>query len=234
MSGGRDYIIDDGMFTNSGTVELGPGSELYVPDVCDEFMAPIVIGELTLQSAGTLAIGIDANGLSGTVETSDAWIDGGLTLSIDPNFDPGPLETIDIIGAMDIAGRFHTRSGEIFGEKALATRYGSLKVELVATVPGDASFDAVVDVTDLAILAARWKQSNADWSDADFSGDGTVDVTDLAILAANWNRTLAKGSAPVPEPSTLAVLFGASAWLVRSRRRRAKGRSSAPAGHLDR
>ncbi len=220
LSGQMEYTVEHGMFTNAGTLDIGPGSELYLPDVLDEFMDPLVIGELTLESSSTLAIGIDANGLSGVVDTSDAWIDGELVLSIDPNLQIDPLETIQILSAMGPAGRFQARQGEVYGQRALATNYVTWGVELVATVPGDASLDAEVDVSDLAILAAKWQQSDADWGDADFSGDGDVDVTDLAILAANWNRSLSKGAATVPEPTSLAMLAGASAWLIGSGRRR--------------
>ncbi len=66
-------------------------------------------------------------------------------------------------------------------------------------IGGDARLDDVVDVTDLAILAANWHtDATASWTSGDFTGDGEVDVTDLAVLAANWDSR-AKGST-IPEP----------------------------------
>jgi hypothetical protein len=55
---------------------------------------------------------------------------------------------------------------------------------------GDANRDRVVNVVDLAILAANWGKSGRVFSDGDFSLDGTVDAADLGILAAHWQMTL--------------------------------------------
>jgi hypothetical protein len=55
---------------------------------------------------------------------------------------------------------------------------------------GDANRDRVVNVADLAILAANWGKSRRVFSDGDFSLDGTVDAADLGILAAHWQMTL--------------------------------------------
>jgi hypothetical protein len=54
---------------------------------------------------------------------------------------------------------------------------------------GDANHDAVVDVTDLGILATNW-QGTGDFLHGDFNYDGTVDVSDLGILATNWQQSL--------------------------------------------
>jgi hypothetical protein len=62
----------------------------------------------------------------------------------------------------------------------------SAPASVTVAMPGDASLDNVVDLTDLGILAGNWGQSPRDWTQADFSGDQLVNLSDLGILAGNW------------------------------------------------
>ena len=55
------------------------------------------------------------------------------------------------------------------------------------------------------------------WSQGDFIGDGTVDINDLTIVLANYGETAgssASGMAPVPEPSTIAILLAGAIGLL--------------------
>jgi hypothetical protein len=66
---------------------------------------------------------------------------------------------------------------------------------------GDANHDAVVDTTDLGILATNWNTTGKTFSQGDFNYDGRVDVADFRILAANWQKTPSgalASSAPMP------------------------------------
>jgi hypothetical protein len=55
------------------------------------------------------------------------------------------------------------------------------------TIPGDATLDGVVDVSDLGVLAANYgKDTLVGWEQGDFNGDGVVNVGDLGILAGNY------------------------------------------------
>jgi hypothetical protein len=56
---------------------------------------------------------------------------------------------------------------------------------------GDANRSGVVDIDDLSILIANWKQSGRTFSQANFSYDaaGLVDELDLGALSANWMKT---------------------------------------------
>jgi hypothetical protein len=67
-------------------------------------------------------------------------------------------------------------------------------VAYVGNLAADASGDGLVDVTDLAILAANW--NGTEGGSADFTKDNAIDVTDLAILAASWNSSLPGLAAP--------------------------------------
>src|SRR5674476_403560 len=66
-----------------------------------------------------------------------------------------------------------------------------------AQLPGDANNDGVVNISDLAILAAHYgTTSGATWSVGDFNGNGAVNISDLSILAAHWGNVLV-----VPAPT---------------------------------
>ena len=64
-------------------------------------------------------------------------------------------------------------------------------------LPGDANLDGMVNVQDLAILAANYrKQVTGGWLQGDFNNDGVVDVEDLALLAANYRHSYASDVVP--------------------------------------
>ena len=60
----------------------------------------------------------------------------------------------------------------------------------VNVLPGDVNQDGTVDVKDLEVLAANYRQSVLGWANGDFNCDGVVNVLDLAVLAANYRHTL--------------------------------------------
>jgi hypothetical protein len=115
---------------------------------------------------------------------------------------------------VDVVGILNQESGSPVGMAG----YEIFVQDVIGKVPGDASFDGAVDVTDLAILAAHWNQADTvAFGSGDFSGDGQVDVTDLAILAAHWNAG-AKG-ASIPAPAAWWALTAGAGLIVRRPRR---------------
>jgi hypothetical protein len=86
-------------------------------------------------------------------------------------------------------------------------------------VPGDANGDGAVDIADLSILLTDFDKTGMTWSQGDFDGSGTVDIADLGKLLTNFDKSAAVAITPVPEPSSLLLLFdiGAAflAWLKR-------------------
>ena len=56
-----------------------------------------------------------------------------------------------------------------------------------ATFNADINGDGVVDVRDLAILAANFRKTGQSFGQGDLNGDGTVDIQDFSILALDWS-----------------------------------------------
>ena len=78
---------------------------------------------------------------------------------------------------------------------------------------GDANLDGLVNLLDLAGLAASYSKSGT-WAQGDFDGDGVINVLDLASLASNYGRVPTQ---TVPEPAT-CVLLCLGALMVIGRR----------------
>lgn len=103
-------------------------------------------------------------------------------------------------------------------------------------IDGDANFDGIVDIKDLAVLATHWQGAADRWSSADFNFDGVVTAIDLGFIATNWQSTSgalgpqlgfgaalsALGLNNVPEPASIALIGLVGASTLGRRRRRAK------------
>jgi len=86
---------------------------------------------------------------------------------------------------------------------------------------GDINADGVVNQTDLNVVTQNFLSTTA--PQADFNDDGVTNQTDLNAITQDFLNNLAPppGSALgslVPEPTSMAVLMGASLMLVKRRR----------------
>lgn len=113
--------------------------------------------------------------------------------------------------AVGIAEASETGLTSLFGES-----FDNTTVIVRYTLPGDATLDGTVNITDFANLAANFNQSGR-WFTGDFDYSGTTNIADFALLAQNFNQSLPASRSTVPEP---AVAVGAL-FVIASLRRRA-------------
>jgi hypothetical protein len=183
-----------------------------------------ISGDYTANSTTGIALwNADVDSTKITVDGTNT-IAGELSLSIGDDYTPafGDVFTLfDDDGSGTLSGQFDTVAGVSIdsGDKALAVTYDTSAEQVLCEValPGDATLDTNVDVSDLSVMGSTYNTaSGAVWEDADFNGDGAVDVSDLSVLGANYGRSY---SLSVPEPATLALLgLGGIAAIIRRRR----------------
>jgi hypothetical protein len=51
---------------------------------------------------------------------------------------------------------------------------------------GDLNGDGTINLSDLALMANHWSQTDSNYTDGNITGQSTINISDLAILAANW------------------------------------------------
>lgn len=51
---------------------------------------------------------------------------------------------------------------------------------------GDLNGDGHVNLSDLAVMAAHWGQTDSNYGDGNITGQSTINISDLAVMAANW------------------------------------------------
>jgi autotransporter-associated beta strand protein len=110
------------------------------------------------------------------------------------------------------------------------TTFGGLPVDagsiLVAPeLLGDTNADGHVDLTDLSTVLNNFGTANSAWTSGNFDGQSTIDLTDLSAVLNNFglsnlnpSGTSSSAAAPIPEPSTMALLLPVAALLRRKRR----------------
>ncbi|MBN2218552.1 MAG: autotransporter-associated beta strand repeat-containing protein [Pirellulales bacterium] len=220
-----NLVSGAGSILEPGLIDERPVGELYIMD-----------GDLTLQDGALLNFDLDD---PADPTTSDRIIlgiyngtaPGNLILNSQDftDFSFTPLTNFGVgvytlIDAGSISGSLGANvSGTIDG------LLGTLSIsdtDLILTVtsdapvvPGDTDNDGDVDQNDAATLAGNWgTQVTNGRFDGDFNDDTWVNAADAAILAANWTGPLGNESAPVPEPSILAMMACLSAIFFLRRR----------------
>src|SRR5207237_9600295 len=77
---------------------------------------------------------------------------------------------------------------------------------------GDLDLDGAVTISDFLDLASNFNSSgpNITWQQGDLNYDGAVTISDFIDLAANFGSSYAAAASspsPVPEPTSLLLLF---------------------------
>jgi len=174
------------------------------------------------QYDGSISDYVDTKWGTGTIVV-DTWYQLRMVFDMDANeYWLGlkePAETnYDYDIPRQIAQTITKMSGLFFLTESWSVYFDEFRVSTVADVPGDADGDGDVDADDAAEVADHWGAGpGAVWADGDFDGDGWVGPKDASILAAHWTGPGTEAN-PVPEPSTLALLFGLSLMLLSRRR----------------
>jgi hypothetical protein len=162
-----------------------------------------------------------------------ASIGGDLVVSLLGGYRPAIGTSFQILSAAGgIIGTFADESlPELAGGASWSVGYGNNAVTLeVGGVLGDFNHDGRVDSADYSV----WRDKlGTNTLAADASGNGSVDQADYNIWRANFGQVAVAGGgsagpavAPVPEPSTFALLslVGTCVAMCSRRRRSVNGR----------
>ncbi len=190
--------------------------------------------------------------------TNNVSLDGSLKLLVDTNiFTPVYGNTFTILTYGSRTGTFDTTTlnGSILAlqtDLALAPVYdfpGSAdplfaatpfaaapnSLTLFTTLPGDANLDLQVEDADLSLLLTSFGNTNAAWTQGDFTGDGLVDDADLSLLLTNFggdvrslfsSTGLSTNAAVIPEPATITLLSLTCLFITSLRSRRGLARAT--------
>ncbi len=153
-----------------------------------------------------------------TINNTPAELAGTLDLETIDGFVPDYGDTFRILVYRSRNGVFDQVNGAILApDLALGQFYETINPDaltLLATAPGDANGDLIVDISDFGMLAGNFNQPGT-WETGDFDGNGITNINDFGLLAANFNgdfNTLMAaaesfGITTIPEPTT-ATLIG--------------------------
>ncbi len=187
-------------------------------------LAPTALLEAEL--AGTNP-GSGANDHDQINVTSNVTLDGTLDITLLDGFTPDYSDTFDILTYATRSGVFQQVTGHFLSpELALGQFYDDANgvLQLLATAPGDANGDLIVDISDFGVLAGNFNQPGT-WETGDFDGNGITNINDFGLLAANFNgdfNTLTAAATElgitIPEPGA-AALWGVVivGWLGQQR-----------------
>lgn len=151
-------------------------------------------GSLTFSETAELNIDFRMPGVGG--ETSDALsVTGDVVLGGTLRMERGSsavspflLQSLTIISSdSSVSGQFDDAEIDqptVNPLRLIIVNTGT-GVDVVATILGDVTGDAIVDSSDIASLLAGWETSEPN---ADFNDDGVVDSTDLATMLAAWSK----------------------------------------------
>lgn len=186
-------------------------------------------GNLTIGDNGTVIAEITNGHFAGINVHGNVALDGDLQLSVTTPTTGAFLVTIvaadsDNDGNGTLSGNFDSITGVPAGMQTLGRSYALYRWDdaysLGLRAAGDANFDGIVDIFDVAAISNAWGSANPF---ADVNGDMMVDIFDVAVVSNNWGNDvgdLPGGASAVPEPGTFALCGFAAVGLLLGRRLR--------------
>ncbi len=177
----------------------------------------IILGNYTQESPGTLLIELDSAAHDVLAVSGVAELAGILSLDLLHGDAIGLGDTLTILTAASVTGRFDTISGmAVSPALALAVTYSPTMVQITGALPADANLDGAVNLADLQILGDNWSSTDASWDSGDLNGDGRVNLSDLQLLGDHWgaggspdlsfDQAVERVGVSIPEPSALILL----------------------------
>ena len=190
-------------------------------------------GTLTIGSGGTITGTSALTIASGaTLNLANTAMGNGMTINYGSGASPNStIQNYIAGGAITVPTGYAV--GYANGADGVVSGLGVGQEKIMATLPGDANLDGVVNNTDLALVLNNLNQSSGGlWTKGDFTGSGTVTNVDLAIVLNNLNRSISTTTTAsatvkytsVPEPAALVLLSMAGALSLLQRRRLPKTR----------
>ncbi len=215
--------------TGSGTVflegDMDPGTS---PGVAD-FDGDVAFGPQARYRAELAS----ANGVAGNDHdqiniTTNVALDGTLDITLLNSFTPNYSDTFDILTYGTRSGVFQQVTGHFISPVlALGQFYDDANgvLQLLATAPGDANGDLIVNISDFGLLAGNFNQPGT-WETGDFDGNGITNINDFGLLAANFNGDFNDLAAAAesfgitfPEPGTVMLIICSLMGMGGSQRR---------------
>lgn len=184
-----------------------------------------VLGNATLELASSLNIELGISSYDSLDVQGILSLGGELSVLLVDGFIPTDGDSFDILEFSSAFGEFDTfdlptlTPGLYWNTTELGTT-GNLSV--AAGLQGDFDGDNDVDSRDFLIWQRGAGTSvNATIADGDADLDGDVDLDDYLLWEDNYGITIAAPLAmPVPEPSSLIMLFSSTVSLLRRRDQR--------------
>ncbi len=206
-------LTGDGPLTGMGTVNM---EGVHMPGSSPGQVS--FGGNLQFGNSATVEIELADSEHDQVNVTANVSLAGNLDVKRLGGFTPTYGGTFDILTYGSRSGVFSQVSDHIISPVlALGQFYDDVDgtLSLLATAPGDANGDLVVNIIDFGLLAGNFNQPGS-WEQGDFDGNGVTNILDFGLLAANFNGDFnalmdlaTELGITIPEPNTTLILVAA-------------------------
>jgi hypothetical protein len=172
LEGGRDFTTA-GFFNNSGTLDAGPGSVVFVA------------GDFSQSAGATLRIGVDGSGAGRVSAAGAAGVSGAL--EIVSNDSPVAIsgQTFQLLTAAQMTGSFSSITAPPWMDVTVTD--SGVSGTVAETCYGDLDYSGTVDSADMLIVISNWGSCPPEGDcPGDVNGDGAVDAFDYGIVLVYW------------------------------------------------